>query len=181
MANSNVSVRNANYVDASAMLAIYRPYVEGSFVSFEQSVPSIEEFDARLRKYLTGWACLVAEANGKVVGYAYGSSHRERAAYKWSVETSVYVAQHAQRGGVGRKLYEALMPKLADSGFCNAYAGVALPNVASLRLHESFGFKPIGTFPRVGYKFGQWRDVAWFHLMLRDEPVRQGGEPVGEQ
>ena len=170
MPRSAVIIRPAREADAPAMLEIYRPYVEGSTISFEQEVPSIEEYTARIRKYLTGWGGVVAETNGHMLGYAYGSSHRERAAYKWSVETTVYVAQRAQRSGIGRKLYAALIPMLQHAGYCNAYAGVALPNAASVGLHTAFGFKPIGTFPRVGYKFGEWRDVAWFHLVLREAP-----------
>lgn len=152
------------------MLEIYRPYVESSTISFEQEVPSIEAYTTRIGRYLADWGGVVAEADGRVLGYAYGSSHRERAAYKWSVETTVYVAPRAQRSGVGRMLYAALMPMLADAGYCNAYAGVALPNPASVGLHTAVGFRPIGTFPRVGYKFGRWCDVAWFHLALREAP-----------
>ena len=166
---SAVIVRPATEADAPAMLEIYRPYVVGSIISFEQEVPSIKEYTARVGKYLAGWGGVVAEAKGQLLGYAYGSPHREKAAYKWSVETTVYVAQHAQRRGIGRKLYSTLIPMLADTGYCNAYAGVALPNPASVGLHTAIGFKPIGTFPRVGYKFGEWRDVAWFHLVLREE------------
>jgi len=166
-----IIIRPARETDAPAMLEIYRPHVESSTVSFETEVPSLDEYAARVRKYLSGWAGTVAQAgNGQLLGYAYGSSHRERAAYKWSVETTVYVAQTAQRGGIGRRLYAELMPMLAAAGYCNAYAGVALPNPASVALHQAVGFKPIGTFPRVGYKFGQWRDVAWFHLALREAP-----------
>jgi phosphinothricin acetyltransferase len=152
------------------MLEIYRPYVEGSTISFEQEVPSIEDYTARVGKYLAGWGGVVAEADGQLLGYAYGSSHRERAAYRWSVETTVYVARRAQRSGIGRELYASLIPVLADASYCNAYAGVALPNAPSVALHTAVGFKAICTFPRVGYKFGEWRDVAWFHLVLREAP-----------
>ena len=158
------------------MLAIYRPYVENTVISFEQEVPSLEDYAERVRKYAGGWAAVVADDAGDVVGYAYGSPHRERAAYKWSVETTVYVAPGAQRRGIGRSLYVALLPMLASAGYCNAYAGVALPNAASIALHQAVGFQPIGTFPRVGHKFGQWRDVAWFHLALRDEPPADAPE-----
>jgi phosphinothricin acetyltransferase len=164
------TIRAGTEADASAMLAIYRPYVENSVISFEQEVPSIGEYTQRVRKYIQAWACVVAEADGQIVGYAYGSAHRERAAYQWSVETTIYVAQGAQRVGIGRRLYKALLPKLRDKGYCNAYAGVALPNPGSVGVHLAVGFQPIGTFPRVGYKFGQWRDVAWFYLALREHP-----------
>lgn len=166
-------IRPARDDDVAAMLDIYRPYVENTAVSFEESVPSLDEFAARVRSVAAGWSWLVAEDAARIVGYAYGSSHRERAAYRWSVETSVYVAAAAQRCGVGRRLYEALFARLAAAGYCNAYAGIALPNDASVALHRAVGFVAIGTFPRVGFKFGQWRDVAWFHRPLRapEEPA----------
>jgi L-amino acid N-acyltransferase YncA len=165
-----VIIRPLREADAPAMLDIYRHYVESTAISFEEEVPSVHEYAARIRKYVAGWAGVVAETKGQVVGYAYGSSHRERAAYRWSVETTVYVAAGAQRSGIGRKLYTALLPMLAGAGFCNAYAGVAQPNPASVALHRAVGFQPIGSFPRVGYKFDRWHDVAWFHLPLRVEP-----------
>ena len=130
-------VRPARESDAPAMLAIYGPYVESSVISFEQAVPSIEEYTARVRQYLAGWAAVVVEAQGQVLGYAYGSSHRERAAYRWPVQNTVYVAASAQRRGIGRCLYRALIPMLQDAGYCNAYAGVALPNAASVALHRA--------------------------------------------
>ena len=152
------------------MLAIYAPVVETTAISFEEVPPSLDEFAARLRKYIEGWRAFVAEEEGHVVGYAYGSSHRERAAYRWSVETTVYVKHMCHRAGIGRALYRDLLPALAQAGFCNAYAGVALPNAASLALHRAVGFKDIGTFPRVGFKQGSWRDVAWLHRSLREQP-----------
>jgi phosphinothricin acetyltransferase len=163
-------IRSAVEADASAMLEIYRPYVERTVISFETEVPSIEEYTARVRKYLAGWSIVVAEEEGQVLGFAYGSAHRERLAYQWSTETTVYVAQGTHRAGIGRRLYAELIPRLSALGYCNAYAGVALPNPASVGLHQAVGFKPIGTFPRVGHKFGAWHDVAWFHLALRESP-----------
>lgn len=152
------------------MLAIYAPIVEQTAISFEEVPPSLSEFADRLRKYIEGWRAYVAQEDGKVVGYAYGSAHRERAAYRWSVETTVYVDSVRRRSGVGRALYAELLPALARAGFCNAFAGVALPNEASLGLHRALGFTDIGTFPRVGYKHGAWRDVAWFYKPLREQP-----------
>ena len=176
MPSLSLSIRPAAPSDAPAMLEIYRPYVAASAISFEEVVPTVDEYAARIQKYVNGWAGVVAEADGQLLGYAYGSAHRERAAYKWSVETTVYVARSAQRLGVGRGLYAVLLPQLAQSGYCNAYAGVALPNAASVGLHQAMGFKSIGTFPRVGYKFCQWWDVEWFHLQLREEPDLRGAE-----
>lgn len=152
------------------MLAIYRPYVEGTTVPFEAVPPSAEVFAGRIAKALAGWGAFVAVHDGQIVGYAYGSAHGEREAYRWSVETTVYVAPGRQRAGIGRALVGELLPVLAARGFCNAYAGIALPNAASVGLHLAVGFTAIGTFPRVGYKHGAWRDVAWFHKVLREQP-----------
>lgn len=159
--------------DASEMLAVYGPYVQSSAISFEEQVPPLDDYAQRVRKFLSAWAGVVAESDGKLLGFAYGSAHRERAAYRWSVETTAYVAKGLHRRGIGRRLYEALLPTLADLGYCNAYAGVTLPNEASVGLHQAVGFRSIGTFPRVGCKFGSWHDVAWFHLSLRERPPKQ--------
>ena len=107
------------------------------------------------------------------MGYAYGSMHRERAAYRWSVETSAYVDPGAQRTGIGRALYRALFEALARKGFCNALAGIALPNEPSVAFHRSVGFEPIGVFTKVGRKFGAWHDVAWLQRRLRDSPIAE--------
>ena len=164
------NIRAAVQADAASLLAIYGPFVENSAVSFETKVPSVEEFAARIDKALKGWQWLVAEQDGQCIGYAYGSSHRERPAYRWSVEVSVYVRPDAHRRGVGRALYRRLFDDLTRKGFCNAFAGVALPNDGSIALHRSVGFEPIGVFKSVGHKFGQWQDVAWFQRVLRDSP-----------
>lgn len=152
------------------MLAIYAPIVEETIISFEEVPPPLDEFVARVRKYHSAWRVVVAECDGQVIGYAYGSQHRERAAYRWSAEVTVYVHAAHRGAGVGRALYAALLPALAEAGYCNAYAGVALPNDASVGLHIAAGFQQVGTFPRVGYKHGDWRDVAWFHAALRESP-----------
>jgi len=163
-------IRSATVGDAPALLDIYAPYVERTVVSFETVVPGVDEFAARIGKSITQWAWLVAERDGACLGYAYGSAHRERAAYRWSVETSAYVAAPARRQGVGTALYLALFDALAARGYCNAFAGMTLPNDASAALHRSVGFEPIGVFRRVGFKFGAWHDVAWAQRRLRDAP-----------
>jgi L-amino acid N-acyltransferase YncA len=170
MTFSAPTIRAALPGDAQAMLDIYAPVVLRTAISFELTAPTLSEFEERVRKCSAGRAWLVAERDGQVIGYAYGSPHRERAAYRWSTEVSAYVAPAAQRQGIGRQLYGALLPQLADRGLCNAYAGIALPNDASVALHQSAGFCAIGTFPAVGRKFGRWHDVAWFHRALRSEP-----------
>jgi L-amino acid N-acyltransferase YncA len=163
-------IRPATEADAPSLLAIYRPSVEVTATSFETVVPTVEEFAARISKALGGWQWLVAERNGQCAGYAYGSSHRDRRAYRWSVEVSAYVHPDHQRRGIGRTLYLELLPELARKGFCNAYAGITLPNEGSVGLHRSVGFQLIGTFKAVGRKFGKWHDVAWYQRTLRDSP-----------
>jgi phosphinothricin acetyltransferase len=145
---------------------IYRPYVETTAVSFELEVPSIEEFQQRISVAVEGWSWLVAEVDGRPVGYAYASAHRARAAYRTSVETSAYVHDDHQRRGIGRALYTQLLNELGERGFASAFAGITLPNDASVGFHESLGFEPIGVFPRVGRKFGAWHDVAWFYRAI---------------
>jgi L-amino acid N-acyltransferase YncA len=165
-----IQIRCAATGDAAALLAIYRPSVEASAVSFEVVVPTVEQFSARIAKALQGWAWLVAERDGQRIGYAYGCMHRERAAYRWSVEVSAYVHAAHHRQGVGAALYAALFEVLAREGYCNAYAGITLPNAASLALHHKLGFQSIGIFRSVGRKFGRWHDVAWFQRSLRSAP-----------
>ena len=164
-------VRAARQGDAEELLAIYRPFVEGTAVSFELRAPSVPEFSARIGRALAGWHWLVAELDGQCLGYAYGSIHRERPAYQWSVEVSAYVGRHFRRQGVGRALYGDLFKALAERGFCNAYAGVTLPNEGSVAFHTSLGFSPVGTFRAVGRKFDAWYDVAWFQRTLRESPL----------
>jgi len=164
------TIRSAVEADAAALLAIYRPFVESTAVSFETVVPTVEEFADRIDKALTGWQWLVAEQDGQCIGYAYGSSHRQRQAYRWSVEVSAYVHPNHHRRGVGRALYLRLLKELAQKGFCNAYAGTTLPNEGSVALHRGVGFEFIGVFKAVGRKFGTWHDVAWFQRVLRNSP-----------
>jgi L-amino acid N-acyltransferase YncA len=167
-------IRRATASDAPALLAIYRPFVESTAVSFETEVPSADAFAARIAHSLAGWEWLVAERDGCCVGYAYAGTHRQRPAYRWSVEVSAYVDPAWQRQGIARQLYLELFDALAEKGFCNAYAGVALPNPGSIALHRSVGFEPIGTFRAVGRKFDRWHDVAWFQRSLRDAPPSGG-------
>jgi L-amino acid N-acyltransferase YncA len=166
----SIRIRAAVESDAAALLAIYRPFVETTAVSFETVAPAVEEFAARIAKAISGWQWLVAERDGQCLGYAYGSSHRERPAYRWSVEVSAYVHAGHHRHGIGRMLYLRLFEELAQKGFCNAYAGITLPNDASIALHRSVDFESIGTFRAVGRKFSMWHDVAWFQRPLRHSP-----------
>jgi phosphinothricin acetyltransferase len=167
---STLTIRPATEDDAPAVVSIYAPYVEETAISFEDTPPAPVEMAARIARCRTRWQWLVAEVDGAVVGYAYGSQHRERAAYRWSVEVSAYVERRHHRQGVGRALYEVLLPDLADKGFCTAFAGMTVPNEASARLHAAMGFSPIGTFRAIGWKFGRWHDVAWCQRTLREQP-----------
>ena len=163
-------IRRATAADAAAIASIYRPYVERTAISFETVAPTADEMGERIAKALAHWDWLVAEEGGQCVGYAYGSSHRARAAYRYSAEVSAYLEPSHHGRGLGTRLYAALFDSLAVRGYCNALAGIALPNEASVRLHRSVGFQPIGVFHAVGRKFGRWHDVAWFERRLRDEP-----------
>jgi phosphinothricin acetyltransferase len=163
-------IRNATLADAPALLAIYRPHVEQAVVSFEMVAPAVDEFAGRIAKVLSRWTWLVAESGGDVLGYVYGAAHAERAAYWPSVNVTAYVRGDVHRRGIARRLYAELLPRLATQGYCQAFAGITLPNDASVGLHRSLGFEPCGLFKRAGYKFGAWHDVAWLQRELRAGP-----------
>jgi phosphinothricin acetyltransferase len=170
-----ISIRFATPDDAAGVAAVYAPYCSTP-ISFELEPPDAVEISARMAKVLEAYPWLVAEEDGAIVGYAYGSRHRERAAYRWSVDVSVYVQQGRHRLGIGRRLYAILFDLLRRQGFVNAYAGVTLPNPGSVGLHESLGFEPVGVYRRVGYKCGAWHDVAWYQLRLQ-EPTAPPAPP----
>jgi phosphinothricin acetyltransferase len=177
-----VVIRAVRLEDASAMLDIYAPYVERTAISFEEEVPALDTFRERVAAVSRTHPWLVAESDGVIAGYAYGTQHRSRASYRWSVEVAVYVGDRFQRAGLGRALYTELFEELRAQEFVNAYAGITLPNDASVRLHESVGFRPIGVFERIGFKLGRWHDVGWWGLRLREdehpaEPVPPDPEP----
>lgn len=171
MLSRPLTIRQATEADAAALLAIYAPYVESTAVSFETVAPSVGEFAARIAKSLSKWQYLVAECDGSVAGYAYGSTHRERAAYRYSVEVSAYLAPQFHRQGIGGALYRRLFDDLIAKGYCSAFAGITLPNEASVGMHRSVGFEEIGVFKRIGWKFDRWHDVAWMQRTLREKPV----------
>ena len=152
--------------DAAACAAIYAPFVTESWISFELDPPVPSEMARRMASYGASHGWLVAEVRGKVAGYAYGSPHRTRAAYDTSCDVAVYVDPRHSRRGIGRALYAALLPQLSDKGFHAAFAGIALPNDASVGLHEAMGFAPVGIYRQVGWKHGGWRDVGWWQRLL---------------
>ena len=168
------TIRLANENDAGGILAIYAPYIENTSYTFEIEVPSIEAFAERINNYLINWPWLVYEVKGMIAGYAYATRYRERAAYQWSVEASVYIHNDFQRTGIARALYTALFEILKREGFRNVYAVINFPNDKSVKFHESCGFKYFATYEKVGYKSGKWKDVGWWRLSINDyadEPV----------
>lgn len=161
-------IRLANDADAEALQAIYAPYVLNTAISFELEPPTVDEMRERVRKYLILFPWLVCEdRQGEIAGYVYASKHRERAAYQWSVDVTAYVHPRAQRSGIARGLYTSLFALLRLQGFYNAYAGIALPNDASVGAHRAVGFQAVGVYKNVGYKLGKWHDVSWWSLALQ--------------
>jgi L-amino acid N-acyltransferase YncA len=162
-------VRDATSDDAAACAAIYAPYVTDTTVTFEGEPPTAEQMAGRIRAAQSGHAWVVLENDGVVLGYAYGVPYKQRAAYRWTCEVSVYLAQDSAGRGWGRALYEALFERLAGRGYRRAIAGLTQPNEASVGLHRALGFEPIGVQRRIGWKHGAWRDVAWVQRDLGSE------------
>jgi phosphinothricin acetyltransferase len=163
----SATIRPATEDDAAAIAAIYAPYVVETAISFETEAPSATAMRERIQTVSLSFPWLVCETAGGIAGYAYASPHRERAAYRWSVDAAVYVGKASQRAGIGRGLYTALFEILRLQGFYNVYAGITLPNPASVGLHEAVGFLPVGVYEDVGFKLGAWHDVGWWRLALR--------------
>lgn len=175
---SDFSIRDADPAhDAAACAAIYAPHVEDSPVSFEERAPDAGEMAARIERYGTSHAWLVAEREGQVLGYAYATAFNERPAYRWSTYVSVYIGEAARGEGIGRALYEALFDRLRERGFRMACAGITLPNEASCGLHKSLGFEPVGVNREIGWKQGAWHDVGWYQLELSSPPAGPPPEP----
>ena len=164
------AIRVARPGDGAQVAEIYAPNVTETFISFEVEPPTAAEMGVRIAKVLSTHPWLVHETGGRIDAYAYAGTHRDRSAYQWSTDVSCYVRPEARGRGIGRAIYLELLRLLEAQGFANAYAGIALPNDASVRLHEAVGFRPIGIYRRVGYKHGAWRDVGWW--------ARQLGEPA---
>jgi L-amino acid N-acyltransferase YncA len=165
----DASLRDALLEEAGAIQAIYAPYVTSTIISFEDVPPSPADMASRIRNTLDGgYPYLVAERDGTVLGYAYAGMHNARAAYRGTVETTVYVSKDHHAQGIGRALYEALLTQLKSDGYRSALGIISLPNPGSVGIHEVFGFKPSGIIREAGFKFGQWHDVGWWQKMLRD-------------
>jgi L-amino acid N-acyltransferase YncA len=174
---SHVEYRIATADDADAIADIYAPYVRETIISFETEPPDAKEIAERMRRIGAQYPWLAASTDGRLVGYAYACENRARLAYRWSVDAAVYLHPLAQRQGIGGGLYRRLFSLLREQGYVNAFAGISLPNAASVRLHEAMGFALIGVYEQVGYKLGAWHDVGWWQLKLR-EPPQNPPEPV---
>ncbi|WP_164929042.1 arsinothricin resistance N-acetyltransferase ArsN1 family B [Gloeobacter violaceus] len=161
------TIRLADGTDAQAVLDIYTPFVSGSPVTFEVQPPSAAEMQRRIGSTIERYPWLVCASANRVLGYAYASEHRARAAYGWSVDCSVYIDPHHSRRGMARGLYTSLFALLRLQGFFNVFAGITLPNAASVGLHEAMGFEAVGTYRAVGHKLGAWHDVGWWQLPLQ--------------
>lgn len=176
-------IRLASEADAAAIRDLYAPFVETTTVSFELVPPPVDEMARRIAARQDTHPWLLAEDGGRILGYAYAGPFSARPAYLWSVEASVYIDKSAQRRGVGRALYAALLGLLGAQGYHRAFAGISLPNPASVGLHEAMGFSPVGVYRAVGWKFGRWHDVGWWQRTLPGvgpddvpEPPRHAGE-----
>jgi L-amino acid N-acyltransferase YncA len=170
-------IRLATPEDAAAVRTIYAPIVERTAISFEWQTPSTAEMAERIARTLETHPWLVFCEDAEVLGYAYASPYRSRAAYQWSAEVTVYVRSDAQRRGVGSRLYRTLFAVLAAQGYAIVYAAIALPNPTSVALHERLGFEPVGRFPAAGYKHGHWHDVGWWRHSLQ-EPSSRPAPPI---
>ncbi len=165
------TVRLATEDDAAQVRDIYAPFCLHTPISFEEVPPDEAEIRRRLHTILARFPWLVCERSGEILGYVYGSTHRERAAYRWSVEVTAYVREGQWRNGIGRALYTSLFRLLVLQGFYNAYAGITLPNPGSVGLHEAIGFRPIGVYTAIGFKCGSWHDVGWWQRELQPRPA----------
>lgn len=180
--SSSVTIRPATPADAEELLSIYAPYVEHTAITFEYEVPSVEEFRERILHTLQHYPYLVAEKTitNSIVGYVYAGPLHVRAAYAWSVETSIYVKEGEKNSGIGKILYTALEKALAAQNMTNLNACIASPvtddeylNHNSIQFHTHLGYSMIGEFHKCAYKFGRWYNMVWMEKMIADHPDKQ--------
>lgn len=169
------SLRLATLADAEEILGIYAPYILNTPITFEDKVPDLAEFTQRMKSVLSVYPYIVAESPQGIVGYAYVSPHRSRSAYRWNVETSIYIAQGYQGQGLGTQMYKTLFRILSLAQIENAYACITYPNPQSIAFHKAMGFEEVGHFPKTGFKAGAWHDVVWLELK-----IGEGSAPKGE-
>jgi phosphinothricin acetyltransferase len=161
-------VRLATTNDAQQIIAIYSPSILNTSISFETEVPSTEEMQKRIETILQKYPWIICEVDGTIAGYVYASKHREREAYQWSCECTIYMHNNFKGKGIGKELYQLLFEILKLQGFRNVYAGITLPNEASVTLHEKCGFTHFATYENIGYKFGAWHSVGWWKLQINE-------------
>ncbi len=166
-----IKLRIATKEDGAALAAIYSYYVENTAITFEYVAPSAEKFGERIAHKLEKYPYIVAEENGRALGYAYADMYRERAAFAWSCELSVYVDKNETGKGIGKRLYAALIELLRIQGFVSVVASITYPNESSVALHEKMGFSHLGTMHDIGFKFGRWLDLMWFEKRISDVDV----------
>jgi L-amino acid N-acyltransferase YncA len=164
------TVRLIESRDTEDILNIYSHYILNTTVTFETEIPSLTSFNERIKHIVSTYPWIICEYEDEIVGYAYACKHRERSAYQWSVEVSVYLGPEYTGQGIGKILYSSLINILRFQGFINVYAGIALPNISSVGIHEKFGFEHIALYKNVGYKFRKWIDVGWWWLALSVHP-----------
>jgi L-amino acid N-acyltransferase YncA len=167
---TDLKIRPITQKDAAAVLEIYRPYIETTAITFEYTVPKLSDWEKRIETYTQEYPWLVALWNQKIVGYAYASKHRDRIAYSWDAEVSVYVEETFQKKGIAQILYRKLFEILKFQGIINVYAIITSPNPKSEGFHESFGFYDVGRFHKSGYKFEEWFDTRWMQMHLSKHP-----------
>jgi L-amino acid N-acyltransferase YncA len=159
-------IRHADPDDAAGCLKVYAPFADGTAISFEDHAPSVRDFQHRIERVSRTHAFLVAEDGERIAGFAYAGVHRERPAYRWSAEVSVYLGEDYRGQRLGRALYEPLFALLEEQGYRMLLAGISLPNPASMALHTGIGFEEVGVYRRIGWKAGAWRDVVWLARQL---------------
>ena len=157
----------ATAADATSIAAIYGPYCDGTVISFEEMAPTADEMARRIASIGATRPWILLEDDGPIIGYAYASAHNERAAYRWSVSTAIYISRDHHRRGAGRALYTTLFALLRALGYRQATAGITLPNPASVGLHGAFGFAPVGVYRQIGYKMAEWHDVGWYQAEIQ--------------
>jgi phosphinothricin acetyltransferase len=173
--DNTVTIRPVQFSDAPSLVEIYRYYVEKTAITYEYEVPSVTEFENRIKAITGKYPYLVVEKDGELIGYAYTSAFHVRKAYEWSAEMSIYLSDKAKGLGLGRKLYEILEDISKKQGITNLYACIGAPQVEdeyltnnSIHFHEHMGYKLIGRFTKCGYKFHRWYDMVWMEKIIKD-------------
>lgn len=155
-----MALRFATPEDAPRLISIYAPYILNTCITYEYTVPSVEEFAERIRSISSKMPYLLYESDGDILGYAYAAPHMTRAAYQWDAELSIYMNEQHHRSGIGTMLYKTLIALLKEQGYYNLYALISVPNDRSIGFHRSLGFEQVGVYPHTGYKLGRWNDLA---------------------